>query len=105
MDNLTLDNGQLYPLIAFINKRGFHEPLMIVEILDHFACKVEEKMNQAPGISLEAAMAAAHDDFWRPAAVLQLQRRSERQMTVSPTMTRRPMSITCSPNSTASFPT
>ncbi len=63
MDNLTLNKEQLYQLISFINKRGFHEPLMIVEILDHFACKVEEKMNQISGISLDAAMTAAHDDF------------------------------------------
>ena len=63
MDNVTLSKEQLYQLIGFIKKRGFHEPLVIVEILDHFACKVEEKIKADPALSLEQAMVSAHHDF------------------------------------------
>ena len=63
MDNATLSKAQLHVLISYIEKRGFHEPLTVVEILDHFACKVEEKMKANPAISLENAMAEAHADF------------------------------------------
>jgi hypothetical protein len=65
MDNITLSKEQLYKLIGFIKRRGFHQPHVIVEILDHFACKVEEKMNLFPNLSLEAAMTEAHSEFGR----------------------------------------
>ena len=63
MDNITLNKEQLYLLISFIEKKGFKTPLVVVEILDHFACKVEEKMAANPELPLEAAMMAAHADF------------------------------------------
>jgi len=63
MDKVTLNKEQLFRLIGFIEKRGFHTPLVIVEILDHFACKVEEKMKAGPKLTLDEAMAAAHYDF------------------------------------------
>ena len=42
MDKLTLTKQQLKELKKFINSRGFREPLIVMEILDHFACLVEE---------------------------------------------------------------
>lgn len=63
MDNVTLSKEQLHLLIGFIRKRGFREPMVIVEILDHFACKVEEKIKNNPSLSFDEAMMAAHGDF------------------------------------------
>ncbi len=63
MDKVTLTNEQLHQLVIYIRSRGFKEPLIIAELLDHFACKVEEKLLQEPDITLKAAMNAAHSDF------------------------------------------
>ncbi len=63
MDKPKLSKDQLLQLVNFIKRRGFRQPLLIAEILDHFACKVEEKMFSFPGISLEKAMTDAHADF------------------------------------------
>jgi hypothetical protein len=63
MNNVTLSKKQLYQLISFINKHGFKEPLVVVEILDHFACKVEEKLHAYPRLTLSEAMVGAHNDF------------------------------------------
>jgi hypothetical protein len=63
MDNTRLNEEELYQLITFIKKHGFREALTITEILDHFACKVEEKMDQYPEMTLDQAMNAAHSDF------------------------------------------
>ncbi len=63
MDGVTLSREQLREVVDFIEGRGFHAPHVIAEILDHFACKVEEKLIEQPGITLERAMKLAHDDF------------------------------------------
>lgn len=63
MDKKTLNQDELHILIGFIKRHGFTEPFIVAEILDHFACKVEEKMDQHPHLSLEAALAEAHQDF------------------------------------------
>jgi hypothetical protein len=63
MDKIVLRQEDLAKLVAYIHSRGFHDPSVVVEILDHFACKVEERMNAAPHLSLEAAMEKAHSDF------------------------------------------
>jgi cation transport ATPase len=65
MDKMRLNEAELRKVIAFIESRGFHDPGVIVEILDHFACKIEEKMQMFPGTSLDEAMRAAHNDFGR----------------------------------------
>ncbi|MBX2906528.1 MAG: hypothetical protein KF744_10850 [Taibaiella sp.] len=63
MDKVTLNREQLQEVVAYIERRGFKDPLVLVEILDHFACKVEEKMEARPGMALGAAIVAAHSDF------------------------------------------
>lgn len=63
MDKVTLNNGQLKELVRFIHSRGFHEPLMVMEILDHFACVVEEMIQADKGLSLQDAMQKAHKSF------------------------------------------
>ena len=42
MDSKVLSQEQLKELVRFIHSRGFREPAVVLEILDHFACKVEE---------------------------------------------------------------
>lgn len=63
MDKMKLSQEQLKELRYFIYKRGFREPEVMMEILDHFACKVEDKLNSKPNISLEEAMKEAHNEF------------------------------------------
>lgn len=63
MDKVTLTKEQLKELKRFINSRGFREPLIVMEILDHFACLVEEKLQANPGMSLDDAMLQAHGSF------------------------------------------
>lgn len=63
MDKPKLSKDQLLELVIYIKRRGFIQPLLITEILDHFACKVEEKMAAYPGITLEKAITDAHADF------------------------------------------
>ncbi|WP_051293317.1 hypothetical protein [Olivibacter sitiensis] len=54
---------QIEELKSFISKRGFVYTDVQLEILDHFACKVEEKMNLNTNLGFEDAMTAAHRDF------------------------------------------
>lgn len=63
MDKVKLNRQQLQEVVIYIERRGFRDPLEIAEILDHFACKIEEKMEANPGIMFGAAMVAAHADF------------------------------------------
>lgn len=65
MDKVTLTKKQLAELKEFIDTRGFHDPVVIMEILDHFACKVEEKMTENPNLPFLDAMYEAHADFGR----------------------------------------
>lgn len=41
----------------------FAEPAILLEILDHFACKTEELLQEDAGLSLEQAMQKAHRSF------------------------------------------
>lgn len=63
MDKIILDKEQLTTLTHFIWKRGFREPDIVQEILDHFACKVEEVMADEPKLNLQEAMYKAHESF------------------------------------------
>jgi hypothetical protein len=63
MDKLTLTPLQLKELELFIYKKGFKDPVVKNEILDHFACKVEEKLADVPSTNLDEAMQKAHADF------------------------------------------
>ena len=63
MAKVTLTKDQLVYLKEFIESRGFIDPVVVVEILDHFACMVEDKMSADPKLILEDATHAAHQDF------------------------------------------
>lgn len=63
MDKVTLTKEQLTILKRFIESRGFREPLIVMEVLDHFACLVEEKLHANPSMPLEDAMREAHASF------------------------------------------
>lgn len=63
MDKVTLTKEQLRELKRYIHSRGFREPLIVMEILDHFACLVEEKMQAKPNLTLDEAMKEAHSSF------------------------------------------
>lgn len=63
MDKMTLTKEQLVELKNYIQKRGFREPVIVMEILDHFACLVEERIVANPDLSLEEAMQHAHSSF------------------------------------------
>jgi|GEM_PF-1911098 len=63
MDKVKLSQEQLKELKYFIYGRGFREPEVMMEILDHFACKVEDKLSTNPGMKLDAAMKQAHNEF------------------------------------------
>lgn len=63
MDNITLNEEQLWQLRQFIMKRGIKSPDVVNEILDHFACKAEEVISMQPNITFERAMQLAHQSF------------------------------------------
>lgn len=48
---------------AFISKRGFTEPDLQMEIIDHMACRVEELMTANALLSLNEAIGLAHSEF------------------------------------------
>ncbi len=63
MGKIILNQEQLTTLKIYIQKRGIKEPDVIAEILDHFACKVEELMTEYPHINFETAVRRAHQSF------------------------------------------
>ncbi|MES2478625.1 MAG: hypothetical protein V4561_06035 [Bacteroidota bacterium] len=63
MNNIELNEDQLWQLREFIMHRGIKEPDVINEILDHFACKVEEIWSREKNLSLEKVMQLAHQSF------------------------------------------
>lgn len=63
MDNIKLNREQLTHVVHFIQRRGFKEPLIVVEILDHFACMVEARKTANSKLSLDAAIEVAHADL------------------------------------------
>lgn len=63
MDKVTLNREQLLELVAFIRKRGISQPMVVAEVLDHFACKVEEAMMANPKADLAKAMESAYSGF------------------------------------------
>jgi hypothetical protein len=63
MDNVKLNREQLTDVVQFIQRRGFKEPLIVVEILDHFACMVEARITANSKLSLDEAIEVAHGDL------------------------------------------
>ena len=62
-ERVTLTKEQLRTVKEFIHSRGFHDPVTVVELLDHFACMIEERMEQDSSLTLEDAMYDAHRSF------------------------------------------
>lgn len=60
---MKLSNEQLDEIKAFISKKGFTYIDLQLEILDHVACKVEEKLSQDPKKSFEKALKETHAEF------------------------------------------
>lgn len=63
MDKLTLTSEQLKELELYVHKKGFKDAVVKAEILDHFACKVEEVMTEEPQLKFDDAMLKAHQAF------------------------------------------
>lgn len=63
MESKHLNDEQISFLKDYIRKRGFINAIEIQEILDHFACKVEEVLELHPTLNLQQAMHQAHTSF------------------------------------------
>ncbi|WP_118950650.1 hypothetical protein [Taibaiella helva] len=65
MDKKILTAAELARLRQFISTRSsrFAEPALLMELTDHFACKVEELLQHDSRLSLDEAMAQAHRSF------------------------------------------
>lgn len=62
MDKILLTDAQLKVLLMYIEQKGFSDPAIQLEILDHLACKVEEVLSSEQ-IILEEAVKKAHKSF------------------------------------------
>lgn len=60
---VTLSKEQLKELKEYIISRGILEPVVVMEVLDHFACLVEERMAENDKLTLRDAMYEAHNSF------------------------------------------
>jgi hypothetical protein len=65
MDNRKLNETEIALMKQYIASRSysFKEPGIMAEILDHFACKTEEILNEQKSISFPEAMTMAHKSF------------------------------------------
>ena len=92
MGERILRSGELQQLARFIVTRAvrFAAPLMLpLEILDHFTCKTEELLDEAPGLSLDEAMHKVRQSF----SVIVVHRRLMQKMKESKDTTDRHMKI------------
>lgn len=60
---MKLSAADINQIRVFISKRGFTEPDLQMEIIDHIACRVEEMLTANPEISLGQAVHTAHAEF------------------------------------------
>lgn len=60
---MTLNNQQLDAIKAFIAKRGFTQADLQLELLDHVASRVEEKLGENPALGFDAALSETHREF------------------------------------------
>ena len=63
MNKILLDDSQLLQLKRFIILKGIKQEDVIHEILDHFACKVEEILSTEKNMPFDRAMQLAHQSF------------------------------------------
>jgi hypothetical protein len=55
--------AHIHQIKDFVTQRGFTEPDLQIEIIDHMACRVEELMSANPTFTLHHAIKLAHADF------------------------------------------
>ena len=60
---MKLNQEQITTIKAFISKRGFTAIDLQLEILDHVACRIEDKMLENPKLSFEQALRQTHTEF------------------------------------------
>lgn len=60
---MKLSPSNINRIKAFISGRGFTEPDLQMEIIDHVACRVEELMSQNANLSLDEAIRLSHAEF------------------------------------------
>jgi hypothetical protein len=60
---MKLTTEQLTEIKAFIKNKGYPEPDLLLEMLDHVACMVEEKMKASPDLSFDSALKNTYSDF------------------------------------------
>ncbi len=60
---MKLNQEQITAIRAFISKRGFTAIDLQLEILDHVACRIAEKIEANPGLDFNQALRQAHAEF------------------------------------------
>lgn len=60
---MKLTQQQIEYIRTFIKQRGFTAMDLQLEIIDHVACRIEEKMGKNPALSFEAALQQTHAEF------------------------------------------
>jgi hypothetical protein len=60
---MTLSKSDLQKIREFISKRGFTEPDLQMEIVDHVACRVEVIMIADGKLDLQQAIELTHAEF------------------------------------------
>jgi len=60
---MKLSKQQLEHLRPFIRQQGFTAVDLQMEIIDHVACSIEEKMGEDPAVTFEEALQQTHAEF------------------------------------------
>ena len=60
---MTLSPTDINQIKAFISKRGFTQPDLQMEIIDHVACRIEKLMTDNSELSLSEAICLSHAEF------------------------------------------
>jgi hypothetical protein len=60
---MKLSSFHIAQIKNFVSQRGFTEPDLQIEIIDHMACRVEELMSANQTLTLDHAIKLAHSEF------------------------------------------
>lgn len=60
---MKLTTEQINDIQTFIRKKGYSEPDLLIEMLDHVACLVEEKMDRQAELAFDSALQITYSDF------------------------------------------
>ncbi|MFC3198720.1 hypothetical protein ACFOET_13950 [Parapedobacter deserti] len=60
---MTLTPAHLDQIKTFISKRGFTAMDLQMEIIDHVACRIEDKLTENPSLTFEQALKQTHAEF------------------------------------------